>query len=140
MTGAYDDIIDRPHHVSATRPQMPMSDRAAQFSPFAALTGHDAAIQETGRLTDEKIRLDESELCVLDRELQQLLDRLDDEPAVTITYFEPDKTKSGGAYLTVAGTVKKVDAFERKLLLQDGTIISLSNVVRMQVDGNTPEY
>ena len=92
----YEDIINLPHHVSPTRPQMPMSDRAAQFAPFAALTGYDAAIKETGRLTDEKIELDEEALTALDMKYQFLMDALDDAPEVTITYFQPDERKAGG--------------------------------------------
>ena len=94
----YDSIINLPHHVSKTRPQMPMSDRAAQFAPFAALTGYDSAIKETGRLTDEKIEMDEEALNILNMKFQILVDSLDDEPEVTFTYFKPDERKAGGAY------------------------------------------
>lgn len=133
MTGAYDDIIHLPHLVSATRARMPLSDRAAQFSPFAALTGHDAAILETARLTDEKKDLDETELRALDRELQKLLVCLEDEPEVTITYFEPDNRKSGGIYRTVTDSVKKLDTFERQLVLKNGTKILINNVMEIQI-------
>lgn len=125
----YDDIIDLPHHVSATRPRMSMIDRAAQFSPFAALTGYDAAIKETGRLTDRRIELSEDERIVLDRKQQILLDHICDRPEVTITYFVPDERKSGGAYVTVTGQVKKVDEFERLLILTDGTKIPLDDIL-----------
>ena len=111
MADNYNDIINLPHHVSATRPQMSMMDRAAQFSPFAALTGYDAAIKETGRLTDEKIELGEEELSILNMKFQLLMDSLDEEPEVHITYFKPDDRKAGGAYLTASGTVKKIDDF-----------------------------
>ena len=94
----YSDIINLPHHVSSTRPQMSMIDRAAQFSPFAALTGYDAAIKETGRLTDDKIEMDEEALNILSMKFQILVDSLDDEPEVTFTYFKPDERKAGGAY------------------------------------------
>ena len=99
----YDDSINLPQHVSATRPQMSMIDRAAQFSPFAALTGYDAAIKETGRLTDEKIEMDEGALNILNMKFQILVDSLDDEPEVTFTYFKPDERKAGGAYIEVTG-------------------------------------
>ena len=128
MMKNYDDIINLPHHISATRPQMPMSDRAAQFAPFAALTGYDSAIKETGRLTDERIELDEEALTTLDMKYQLLMDALDDEPEVTITYFQPDERKAGGKYITATGTVKKVDTFGRRILLQDGTRIPLDSV------------
>lgn len=85
-----------PHHVSKTRPQMPMSDRAAQFAPFAALTGYDAAIKETGRLTDERIELDVEALSALDMKYQLLMEAHDEAPEVTITYFQPDERKAGG--------------------------------------------
>lgn len=91
MKDQYDDIINLPHHVSKTRPQMSMVDRAAQFSPFAALTGYDAAIKETGRLTDEKVNLSEEEKEALDRKQQILMEWLGDHPALTITFFVPDE-------------------------------------------------
>lgn len=128
MKSKYDEIMGRPHHVSKTRPQMPMSDRAAQFAPFAALTGYDAAIKETGRLTDDKIELDEEALTALDMKYQLLMDALDDAPEVTITYFQPDARKAGGQYVSATGTVKKVDTFGRRILLQDGTRIPLDSV------------
>ena len=128
MNNRYDEIINLPHHVSKTRPQMPMSDRAAQFAPFAALTGYDAAIKETGRLTDERIELDEEALTALDRKYQLLMDTLDDAPEVTIIYFQPDERKAGGQYVSATGTVKKVDTFGRRIILQDGTRIPLDSV------------
>ena len=129
----YDEIMGLPHHVSRTRPQMPMSDRAAQFAPFAALTGYDSAIKETGRLTDEKIELDEEALTTLDMKYQFLMDALDDEPEVTITYFQPDERKAGGKYVSATGTVKKVDDFERRIAMRDGAKIPMDNV--LSIDG-----
>ena len=128
MNNRYDEIINLPHHVSKTRPQMPMSDRAAQFTPFAALTGYDAAIKETGRLTDERIELDEEALTALDRKYQLLMDTLDDAPEVTIIYFQPDERKAGGQYVSATGMVKKVDDFEPRIIMQDGTRIPLDSV------------
>ena len=128
MNNRYDEIINLPHHISKTRPQMSMSDRAAQFAPFAALTGYDSAIKETGRLTDERIELDEEALTALDRKYQLLMDTLDDAPEVTIIYFQPDERKAGGQYVSATGTVKKVDTFGRRILLQDGTRIPLDSV------------
>ena len=129
----YDEIMGLPHHVSRTRPQMPMSDRAAQFAPFAALTGYDVAIKETGRLTDEKIELDEEALTTLDMKYQFLMDALDDEPEVTITYFQPDERKAGGKYVSATGTVKKVDDFERRITMRDGAKIPMDDV--LSIDG-----
>ena len=132
MNNRYDEIINLPHHVSKTRPQMPMSDRAAQFAPFAALTGYDSAIKETGRLTDERIELDEEALTALDRKYQLLMDTLDDAPEVTIIYFQPDERKAGGQYVSATGTVKKVDTFGRRILLQDGTRIPMDDVLSIE--------
>ena len=129
----YEDIINLPHHISPTRQQMPMSDRAAQFSPFAALTGYDAAIKETGRLTDERIELDEEALTALDMKYQLLIDAFDDAPEVTITYFQPDERKAGGKYITAPSAVKKVDDFERRITMQNGTKIPMDDV--LSIDG-----
>ena len=112
----YAGIMNLPHHVSPTRPQMPISDRAAQFSPFAALTGYAGVIRETARLTDRKIELDETMLTALNERYQLLLSVLDAEPEVEITYFVPDERKSGGAYRTVSGVVKKADEFARRCI------------------------
>ena len=128
----YDDIISLPHHVSATRPQMSMIDRAAQFAPFAALTGYDAAIKETGRLTDEKIELDEESLNILNMKFQILVDNLADEPEVTFTYFKPDERKAGGAYIEVTGTVKKVDDFERQIVMQNGMKMQMDDILNIE--------
>lgn len=128
----YDDIIDLPHHISATRPRMSMIDRAAQFSPFGALTGYDTAIKETGRLTDQRIELSEESCAALDRKQQLLLDNLADCPEVSVTYFVPDERKAGGAYVTVTGRVKKIDDCQRLLLLTDGTKIPLDEILDME--------
>lgn len=128
----YDEIINFPHHVSKTRPQMPMSDRAAQFSPFAALTGYDSAIKETGRLTDEKIDLDEESLNALNVRYQMLTDALEERPEVRITYFKPDERKAGGAYVTTAGAVRKIDDFEQTIIMQDGTRIPMGDVLSLE--------
>ena len=132
----YAGIMNLPHHVSPTRPQMPISDRAAQFSPFAALTGYAGVIRETARLTDRKIELDETMLPripgpALNERYQLLLSVLDAEPEVEITYFVPDERKSGGAYRTVSGVVKKADEFARRLTLTDGTVIPMEDVLML---------
>ena len=129
----YNGIIYLPHHVSKTRPQMPMSDRAAQFAPFAALTGYDSAIKETGRLTDERLELDEEALIALNMRYQLLMDALDEEPEVEITYFKPDERKAGGEYISVTGAVKKIDDFERLITMQDGMKIPMDDV--LSIDG-----
>ena len=129
MNRKYNEIMGLPHHVSKNRPQMPMSDRAAQFAPFAALTGYDSAMKETGRLTDERIELDVEALSALDMKYQLLMDALDDKPEVTITYFQPDERKAGGKYVSAVGTVKKVDDFERRITMQDGSKIPMDDVL-----------
>ena len=132
MKNDYDDIINLPHHVSSTRPQMSMIDRAAQFSPFAALTGYDAAIKETGRLTDEKIELDEEALSNLNMKFQILFEKLDEQPDIAITYFKPDETKSGGAYLTTTDKIKKIDEYERIITTANGTKIPMDDVISLE--------
>ena len=128
----YDDIIDLPHHVSERHPRMPMLDRAAQFSPFAALTGYDAAIIETARLTDQKRELTEEQKQVISKGLRELQERIKNDPAVTVTFFQPDGRKSGGAYRTVTGEAKKVDAYLGVLLLTDGTAIPFDSILSLE--------
>lgn len=122
----YDDIIDLPRPKSKHEP-MPMSDRAAQFSPFAALTGYGDAIDETARLTDHRIELSEEERAELDYK-QQYLSTLD-SPTVTVTYFVPDERKTGGAYVTHTGVLKRVDEVERMVVFKDGLRVPLDEVV-----------
>lgn len=131
--GNYDDIINLPHHVSTKHPRMSALDRAAQFSPFAALTGHRAAITETARLTDARPQLDENRKEELDENLQIILAHLSLEPEVCITYFVPDKKKSGGSFLQVRGLVKKIDEAGHKVILNNGTDISIDDIYEMEV-------
>ena len=128
----YDDIIDLPHHVSATRPHMPMLDRAAQFMPFRALTGYESAVQETARMTDEKVELTEDEKAILDMRLQKLADEIGSQPKVTVTYFQPDKKKAGGAYVCVTGRLKKIDDYEGSLVLMGGERVLIEDIVDIQ--------
>ncbi len=127
--GKYDDIINLPRHVSSTRPQMPMIDRAAQFMPFRALTGYEDAVQETARLTEDRVELTEDEKSILDRKLQSLADRISSKPQITVTWFRPDQKKTGGAYVTTTGQLKKVDDFEGVLILLGGERILIENIV-----------
>lgn len=136
----YNDIINMPHHVSTKRPQMPLKDRAAQFAPFAALTGYDDEIKETARLTDSKIELDESTLAILNDKLQIILDNLDTEPEITVTYFEPDKKKAGGAYIDHIGIVKRIDDYERTVIFTDKTVISIEDILDIQGIVFTPYF
>lgn len=130
--GKYDDIINLPHHVSATHPHMPMIDRAAQFQPFRALTGYEDAVHETARLTDQRVELTEDEKALLDVRLQKLADEIRSQPLVTLTYFQPDKKKAGGAYITVTGQLKKIDDYEGALVLAGGERIVIEDILEIQ--------
>lgn len=130
---SYDDIINLPHHVSKTRKQMAISDRAAQFAPFAALTGHDAAVRETARLTERRIELDENAKAKLDEKLQYISSMLELQPRVSITYFVPDEKKSGGRYNTVNDFVRRIDTFDHIIIMADGTIIPMGEIT--DIDG-----
>ena len=130
----YDDIINLPHYESKTHPRMSMHQRAAQFSPFAAVTGHDAAVKETERLTDKQIDLDERQKVELDEKLRIISEHLGQNPEVKITYFEPDQKKDGGAYITVSGFIKKIDVYEKKIVLQDGQKIEINQIYDISSD------
>lgn len=134
MTTEYDDIIHLPRHVSAKHPHMSAIDRAAQFSPFAALTGHGAAVKETARLTDKRAELDEYMKDTLNDRLQIIADRLKEHPEIGITYFKPDVKKNGGAYATVINTVKRIDEYERIIVMYDGTVIPIDEII--SIDGD----
>ncbi len=129
----YDSIKKLPHYQSVTRPHMSLYDRAAQFSPFAALTGYDDAVKETARLTDTKTELDEYEKAAINERLNRIQDTFDVQPEVSITYFLPDKKKSGGAYITVTGCVKKVDEYEHVVVMRNGTKVHIDDIA--EIDG-----
>ena len=128
MNPKYADMLNLPHHVSSTRAPMSMTDRAAQFSPFAALVGHDAAIQETARLTQQPAELDESRKAALNDQLQQLLEHLPEQPEIAVTYFRPDEKKAGGSYVTAAGRLRKISPYFGTLELTDGTVIAVNRI------------
>ena len=129
----YEDMIGLAHHVSPSRNRMSIFERAAQFSPYAALTGHDAAVKETARLTEEKIELDENEKTILNEKLQIILEKICEQPEVTITYFQPDRKKTGGEYVEMTGKLKKVDEYERCVRMADGTEISIEQIYNITV-------
>ena len=133
MTGQYDDIIDRPRPVSKKHPPMPMTKRAAQFLPFAALTGFEGEIAETARLTETAPELGEDALAALDERLAVLRQRLPDQPEITVTRFIPDEKKSGGRYETLTGSVRRLDEPNRAIVLADGTRIDLDSIVELYV-------
>lgn len=134
MTGPYDDMINLPHHVSAARAQMLIANRAAQFAPFAALSGYDTAIRETARLTEKRVELDEDMKADLDRKLRLLTDRIAEHPEVVVTYFRPDDLKEGGTYVTVAGEVKKIDNDGRAIVLMSGERIAAADVLVIECE------
>lgn len=131
MTNKYDDILHLPHHVSEMHPRMPVSDRAAQFAPFAALTGYDAAVKETARLTDQRIELSEEEKAALDAQLRLAAEHIGDGSEVTITYFLPDAKKAGGIYVDITGCIKKIDDSNRRIIMRDGTNISMEEIIHI---------
>lgn len=132
MSGPYDDIIQLPHPTSDRHPRMSLSDRAAQFSPFAALSGHSAALAETARLTDRQIELSDDDRAVLDQKQRILLEHIKELPEVTVTWFQPDEKKDGGQYLTATERLKKFDEVERVLILESGFQIPISNVIELE--------
>lgn len=131
MKGPYEDILHLPHHVSRKRKPMSMQDRAAQFSPFAALTGYDATIREAQRTTEAWVPLDVDGIAMLNERLRKLAGSQADSPKVTIEYFVPDQRKQGGAYRTQEGRVKKVDTVKAEVLFEDGTAVNFSRIRRM---------
>ena len=129
MSGTYDDIINLPHPTSAKHPRMPLADRAAIFSPFAALVGHGAAIEETARLTDQRIELTEEEKTLLDEKLRLLLET---GGVGAFTWFLPDERKDGGSYVTTVGTIKKIDPLEGQVILTDRTAIPVEDILEIE--------
>ena len=132
MKEDYSDIINLPHHESRNHPQMPMEARAAQFAPFAALTGYDAVIHETARLTDKQVELEEYDNDRLNRIFSELMDSMEKHPMVTVSYFKPDEHKAGGAYMTVSGKLKKIDTYEQIMKMEDGTVIPIGSIMDLQ--------
>ncbi|MEF9839741.1 MAG: YolD-like family protein [Lachnospiraceae bacterium] len=132
MKQNYDDIIHLPHPVSKKHSPMSRMDRAAQFAPFAALTGYGDAVKETARLTDRRKELDEYEKEALSEKMSLVAERMKEHPQITITYFRPDDKKNGGIYLTVTGCVKKIDAYNRAVCMTDGTKIAMEEIIEIE--------
>ena len=131
-TNKYEDIIHLQHPASANHPQMPIEDRAAQFSPFAALTGHEDAIKETARLTEEQVELDGDKQEELNEKLQTLIAYATEHPTVSVTYFKSDDKKTGGEYVTATGVFQKFRDYERTIVLEDGTDIECDRIVEIR--------
>lgn len=131
MSDNYDDILRLPHPTSKTHPRMSRQDRAAQFSPFAALVGYEDVITEAGRLTDRRIELDDGEIALLDERLRLVMADGTD-PEVSVTWFQPDERKNGGSYVTTTGCIKKVDELRRSLVMKDGAEVPIEEIIDIQ--------
>lgn len=131
MKRNYDDILNLPHHTSKKHPRMANEARAAQFSPFAALTGHEDAVKEVARITDEKITFDENAVEKLNMKLQIVESRVKERPLISVTYYCADANKPGGAYVTVTGQVKKIDEYDRKVIFFDGDMIKIEDIIEI---------
>jgi len=127
----YRDIIELPHPTSKHHTQMASVDRAAQFSPFAALTGHSDVIDETARLTDERIVLSEDKIAELDHKLQMIAERINERPEIKITFFKEDELKDGGAYVDIVGKVRMIDRYKRALIMMDDAEIMFENIIEI---------
>lgn len=130
----YEDIVNLPPHISKKHPQPTMIDRAARFAPFAAITGYEEMVLEEARITEERIDLDEGTLSILNEKPNMIQEFIDEEPEVTITYFEPDKKKSGGAYIDITGTVKRIDEYEHLVIMTDGKKIRIEDIYGLESD------
>lgn len=130
----YEDIVDLPPHISKKHPQPTMLERAARFAPFAAITGYEEMVLEEARVTEERIDLDEGTLSLLNEKLNMIQEFLDEEQEVTITYFEPDKKKSGGAYVSITGVVKRIDEYEHFVIMTDGKKIRIEDIFALESD------
>ena len=128
----YEDIINLPHHVSERHPHMSMMNRAAQFAPFAALTGHAAAIEETARLTDSQMELADEDSEILNQKMAYLREIIHEHPTIDVTYFEPDNRKAGGAYKTIEGQLQNIDDHNQCLVLRDGKVVYFKSVLDIQ--------
>ena len=130
----YEDIVNLPPHISKKHPQPTMMDRAARFAPFAAITGYEEMVLEEARVTEERIELDEGTLSLLNEKLNMIQEFLDEEPEIKITYFEPDKKKTGGAYVSITGVVKRIDEYEHLVIMTDGKKIRIDDIFGLESD------
>lgn len=130
----YEDMLELPHPVSKMHPQMPRRDRAAQFAPFAALTGYEEAVREAARITEEKMILDEDSKVQLDWKLRCLQEKVEEKPIITVTYFMKDERKKGGKYVTVTGVLKKIDSYTHQFVLENGEEIPVEDVVSLDIE------
>lgn len=131
----YDDIINLEHHISKTHKQMSMQNRAAQFAPFAALTGYEEAVKETARFTEQKIELDEELNNILDEKLRLIQSQIKNTPEITVIYFVPDDKKRGGKYKKITGKIKKIDDYNKFIIFTDGKYIPIKDII--DISGET---
>lgn len=129
MNNKYEDIINMPHHISKKHPPMGIEVRAAQFAPFAALTGYEDAVKETGRVTDKKIDLEDEAKNILDKKIKLLQDVINRCPNITVVYFIPDLKKEGGKYITVNGNLKRIDEYNQKIILENDQAIKVCDIM-----------
>lgn len=129
----YSDIIEMPHHVSRKHKHMSVSSRAAQFSPFAALSGYDGQIIEEARLTNNKLDIREDSLGRMNETLGDIIERIKEKPLVEVTYFKPDDKKDGGKYVSLSGCVRRVDEVFREMIFTDGSRVSLNDVLDLKI-------
>lgn len=134
MKKSYEDIINLPRHRSSKHPHMKRQKRAAQFSPFAALTGHDAAVREAARITEKRLELDEYLKADLNERLSFVRKCLKDKPEISLVYFQEDNLKDGGTYITAAGNIKKIDEYKKSIVLEDGREILIENIVKIDCE------
>ena len=125
----YEDIINLPHHISSKHPQMSLEERSAQFAPFAALTGYEDCVEETARLTDERIDMSEDIKEILNEKIRKIIKIIDKNPKIRLTYFIPDNKKSGGNYVTIEEKIKKIDEINQELILINGKKIKINDVI-----------
>ena len=128
----YEDIVNLPRPISKKHPEPPLSERAARFAPFAAITGYEEMVLEEARVTEEKIELDECALILLDKKLNVLQNHLSQSPEITITYFIPDKKKNGGAYRKITGSVKRIDSYKKLLIMNDDEKIQIEDIYKLE--------
>lgn len=132
MSWNYDDIVNMSRPVSKKHIPMDIEKRAAQFAPFSALTGYEDSIDETGRLTDRRIELDENEKMILDEKMSEIINNKDASKEINITFFVPDERKEGGKYVTACGQVKKVDIYKRTVELSSKEVISIDDIFEIR--------
>lgn len=130
----YDDIINLPHHVSKKHPRMSLEARSAQFAPFAALTGYDEVISETGRLTYRRIEISEEVKAILNEKLLVIKEQINNKPNIKVTYFIPDVKKDGGKYESINGKVIKIDEYSQRIILENKKEIAISEIIEIDFE------